>query len=183
MESGSGSAETGAPLSEEGVAELRAQLLAAVRRSCPPWLSGHAEDIAQAATLRVLAAMEKSGGRLEPNPSYLKKAAYSAAVDEMRRHFRRREQPVEERSDLEQVPARSVPPDRAIAALEIHGGLRDCLGSMLRARRAAVACHLQGYSVPETARFLGWTAKKTEHLVRRGLADLRTCLAAKGLTP
>ena len=68
-------------------------------------------------------------------------------------------------------------------ALDVHEGLRDCLGNLAEPRRMAVACHLQGYSVPEAAGFLGWTRKKTEHLVRRGLMDLRTCLAGKGLTP
>ena len=43
--------------------------------------------------------------------------------------------------------------------------------------------HLQGHSVPDAARLLGWPAKRTENLVYRGLADLRRCLIAKGHTP
>ena len=35
----------------------------------------------------------------------------------------------------------------------------------------------------ETARRLGWTAKKAENLVYRGLKDLRRCLTARGMTP
>jgi RNA polymerase sigma-70 factor (ECF subfamily) len=30
---------------------------------------------------------------------------------------------------------------------------------------------------------MGWTEKKAENLVYRGLADLRRCLSAKGLRP
>jgi RNA polymerase sigma-70 factor (ECF subfamily) len=55
--------------------------------------------------------------------------------------------------------------------------------SMTGDRRRAVMLYLQGHSVPEAARLLGWTAKRTENLVYRGLADLRHCLRAKGHTP
>jgi DNA-directed RNA polymerase specialized sigma24 family protein len=101
----------------------------------------------------------------------------------MRRRIRRLEVPEAEAT----VPALACAhpaeqEDRAIA-LDIHDGLRDCLRGMRRSRRVAVACHLQGYSVPDTARFVGWTTKKAEHLTRRGLADLRLCLSGKGLTP
>ena len=54
---------------------------------------------------------------------------------------------------------------------------------MKRERRLAVTLHLQGHTVPETARILDWAAKQTENLVYRGLADLRECLMAKGLRP
>jgi RNA polymerase sigma-70 factor (ECF subfamily) len=46
-----------------------------------------------------------------------------------------------------------------------------------------VILYIQEHTVPEAARILGWTLKRTENLVYRGLADLRACLAAKGQTP
>ena len=39
----------------------------------------------------------------------------------------------------------------------------------------------QGHSVPEIGQLLGWTAKKAENLVYRGMADLRGCLGKKGI--
>lgn len=183
MDTGPISREVGAISPEERVAGLRRQLLASVRRSCPAWLADQAEDIVQTAMVRLIGVLEKGGENLELNPSYLKRVAYNATVDEMRRQMRQKEVTVEERAELERVPARSAHPERSVAALEIHEGICDCLGGMIRSRRIALACHLQGYSVPESARFLGWTRKKTEHLIRRGLMDLRTCLAGKGLTP
>jgi len=165
------------------VAVLRRQLLIAVRRTCPSWLSDQAEDIVQATLIRLVTACERSGGESNLNPSYIKRAAYNATVDEMRRRIRRLE--VREAEVAVPVRAYSRPAeqeDRAVA-LDIHDGLRDCLRGMIRSRRLATACHLQGYSVPETARFLGWTTKKAEHLTRRGLADLRLCLSGKGLEP
>jgi len=173
----------GATLPERQVAELRGQLLGAVRRSSPPWLASQAEDIVQTAMIRILAAHRKSGGNLELRPSYLKRAAYNATVDEMRKRFRRNEVSVEEGPEPGHVSARPDDPESRAAALEIHSGIRDCLGDLLRSRRVAVACHLQGYSVPEASRFLGWSPKKTEHLVRRGMEELRTCLTSKGLKP
>jgi RNA polymerase sigma factor (sigma-70 family) len=173
----------GCALPEERIAELRGQLLAAVRRACPSWLASRAEDIVQTSILRVVAAYERSGGNPQHGASYIKRVAYNATVDEMRKHFRSREAPVEEPAELDQVAAGAAGPDDRAAALEVHEGLRHCLGKLAEPRRMAVACHLQGYSVPEAAGFLGWTRKKTEHLVRRGLMDLRTCLAGKGLTP
>jgi len=170
-------------LPEERVAQLRRQLLASVLRACPAWLGNRAEDIVQTALIRLLDAHRKSGGNLPLNPSYLSRAAYNATVDEVRRHFKRKEVPEDERLRLDHTAATTVPPEQRAAATEIHQGIRDCLGAMIPSRRMSVACHLLGYTVPEAARFLGWTPKKVEHLIRRGLADLRVCLAGKGLTP
>lgn len=74
-------------------------------------------------------------------------------------------------------------PDRAARANEIRGALRDCLLSMRENRSLAVTLYLQGHTTPETGRLLGWTATKAENLIFRGLADLRRCLAAKGMRP
>jgi len=61
--------------------------------------------------------------------------------------------------------------------------IRDCLLGLVTPRRLAVTLHLQGHTVPQAAEVLGWDAKRTENLVYRGLADLRVCLARKGVTP
>ena len=45
----------------------------------------------------------------------------------------------------------------------------------------AVTLHLQGHRGAETARLLGWSAKRAENLIYRGLADLRACLEARGM--
>lgn len=169
--------------SDEGIQEIRRRLVAGARRSCPPWLQDHVEDIAHTVMVRLIAREGRGGGIGSFRASYLERAAYSAMIDEIRRKFRRRE--VREGGDamLDDRPSTSPEPDRTTAASQIHVGVRDCLAAMIRPRRIAVACHLQGYSVPETARFTGWTRKKSEHLVRRGLDDLRDCLTSKGLNP
>jgi DNA-directed RNA polymerase specialized sigma24 family protein len=134
--------------------------------------------------IRLLPAnADRGGGIQKVSSSYLSRVAYSVVVDEMRRRFRRPEvQPAEDRS-LDENPTGAAGPEEKARAAEIHEALRDCLNMMIRPRRIAVACHLQGYSVPEASDFTGWSKKKTEHLLRRGLENLRACLAGKGLKP
>ena len=66
------------PLSDEDCARLRAQLVKAVARVCPSWLSAQAEDIAQAALIRVVEIIRRREGKEGLNSSYLWKAAHSA---------------------------------------------------------------------------------------------------------
>ena len=74
-------------------------------------------------------------------------------------------------------------PERAAASEEIGRGIQTCLAHMKRDRRLAVTLYLQGHTVTEAARILEWPVKRTENLVYRGLADLRACLASKGMRP
>ena len=74
-------------------------------------------------------------------------------------------------------------PERIAASSEIGRGIQACLENMQHDRRLAVTLYLQGHTVPEAAQILEWAAKRTENLVYRGLADLRTCLTVKGLRP
>jgi RNA polymerase sigma-70 factor (ECF subfamily) len=134
--------------------------------------------------MRLLASgPARSGGIRGISASYLSRVAYNAVVDEMRRRFRRAEVPAGDSGLLDDHPRGSAGPEDRLCAAEIHEALGMCLGAMRRPRRIAVACHLQGYSVPEAATFAGWSKKKTEHLVRRGMDDLRRCLTEKGLEP
>jgi len=171
-----------AALGEEDFVRLRAQLARSVARVCPRWLAGQAEDIVQTAVLRVMDVLRRGEGKAGLGASYLWKVAYTATVDEIRRRRRKREVPLEEHAaGLPDGPA--ADPERTRAGREAGEGLRECLGRLLEPRRLAVVLHLQGHSVPEAARLLGWSAKRAENLVYRGLADLRACLRAKGLEP
>jgi len=169
------------PANQEQLEDLRRRLSRAVVRVCPRWLAAHSEDIVQTALLRVLSA---SRGRGEGNPDltslYVEKAAYSAMVDEIRRHRRRREESPDETREAASHRSDSDP-EAVAAGREVAEGLRACLAVLATPRRMAVTLHLQGHSVPEVASILTWRAKTAENLVYRGLADLRRCLTAKGL--
>ena len=164
-------------------AQLHSELVRAVSRVCPRWLADRSDDLAQVALLRVMEIQRKREGTAEFTRLYLRKAAYSAMIDEIRRLRRRQEVSIESDAESGTVidPAAPGPdPERASAGREIGRAIRDCLGGMVPPRRHAVTLNLQGHSVPEIGRLLGWTAKKAENLVYRGMADLRGCLSGKG---
>jgi RNA polymerase sigma-70 factor (ECF subfamily) len=168
---------------------LRAALARAVRRQCPAWLRDHAEDLAQAALMKVMAGPHAAEGERSLSSFYLYRVAHSALVDEIRRRQRRREialdvQEPEADDRSEHIePRASGNPEEAASLRELGTAVRGCLLAMKSERRLAVMLHIQGHSVPDAARLLGWDVKRTENLVYRGLADLRQCLLAKGHMP
>lgn len=175
------------PQEEDDYARLRGDLARAVHRICPSWLASRADDLVQVALLRVLELRRKSEENARLSPSYLRKVAYSALIDEIRRWRRRREVPLETEDGgidpaAEQESGLPDPEERSTGR-EAGRAIRDCLGIVVRPRRLAVTLHLQGHSVPEIGRLMGWSSKKADNLVYRGLADLRECLGSKGVRP
>jgi RNA polymerase sigma-70 factor (ECF subfamily) len=168
----------------EEYAELRKEIVRAVRSLCPRWLASRADDLVQAALLRILELRQRSEHREDLSSFYLKRVAYSALVDEIRRLERRREMPLEG-DDGEPLPLASPSPgpEKLQAGRELGEGIRVCLAALLRPRQLAVTLYLQDVSVVEAARLLGWELKQTRNLVYRGLGDLRLCLKAKGFHP
>ncbi len=175
------------PESSMDYAQLHRDLVRAVDRVCPRWMADRADDLVQVALMRVMEIQRKKEGTAELSSFYLKKVAYSAMIDEIRRLRRRQEVSLEGGSEEEEAapvydPAAPTPdPERASAGRQVGRAIRDCLGRMVAARRHAVTLNLQGHSVPEIGRLLGWTAKKAENLVYRGMSDLRACLGQKGI--
>jgi RNA polymerase sigma-70 factor (ECF subfamily) len=167
----------------DGFDDLRRRVAAAVRRQCPPWLSARAEDIAQDVLVKLLRAMKKSDGNRGFSSVYVEKSVSGAVVDEIRRACRRREEPIGDGALMDRVASAGASPERDTEAGEIGRGIVDCLATLLRPRRVAVTLYLHGCTVREAARRLDWSRRKTESLVYRGLADLRRCLAGKGLQP
>jgi RNA polymerase sigma-70 factor, ECF subfamily len=164
--------------------ELRAELVDAVRALCPRWLASRAEDLVQTAMVKIFELRRRSEQERELSSFYLKRVAYSALVDEIRRLERRRESPLEDDGgEPLPLPAATPGPDRVQASRELGEGIRDCVGRLLRPRKLAVTLYLQGVSVAEAARLLDWDLKHTRNLVYRGLGDLRRCLEGKGLHP
>jgi len=170
-------------LSAEAYSKLRDDVATAISRVCPSWLVDRRDDLMQVAMMRVMAIYRKSEGNRELPSSYLYRVAHSALVDEIRRIRRRREVALDVDGGNEGHAVAHENPERSAAAEEIGRGIRECLASMRRERRLAVALHLQGHKIPEAARLLDCGEKRVENLVYRGLDDLRRCLAAKGFEP
>jgi RNA polymerase sigma-70 factor (ECF subfamily) len=165
--------------------KLGADIARAVRRQCPWWLSEHAQDIAQAALIKVMTSAKSREGERTLSSFYLYRLAHSAVVDEIRRRRRRREVTLEVVTEAGEgggslEPDHRRDPERSASFQELGAAVRGCLVAMKRERRLAVMLHLQEHSVPEAARILGWTVKRAENLVYRGLANLRECLRGKG---
>lgn len=180
-------ADTPQRLREDDYELIRSHLVRAVIRVCPPWLASRSEDLVQVALLRVLDIHRRSEGNTPLSPSYLRKVAYSALVDEIRRLRRRREVPLEkDDGGIDPAAERasgSPDPEEHSGGREIGEAIRDCLVRMVAPRRSAVVLHLQGHTVPEIGRLLGWDGKKADNLVYRGMSDLRECLGLKGVRP
>jgi RNA polymerase sigma-70 factor (ECF subfamily) len=167
---------------------LTATMARAVRRQCPPWLADQAQDIAQAALAKVVVLDKAAEGKRPLTTFYLHRVAHSALVDEIRRRKRRREVSLEAPTDegkdaLPFEPRAHGDPESHTSYRQLGLAIRGCLARAKRDRRLAVVLYLQGHSVAEAGRILGWDTKRTENLVYRGLADLRQCLSAKGHRP
>lgn len=169
------------PENREDYARLRQDLVKAVARVCPRWMADRSDDLVQVAMMRVMDIQRKSEGKAEFSSFYLRKAAYSAVIDEIRRLRRRQETTLDDENTAIDPPTENPDPERTAASREVGRAIRDCLEGLIPPRRHAVTLHLQGHGVPDVGRRLGWTAKKAENLVYRGLADLRGCLSEKGV--
>lgn len=143
-------------------------------------MAAHADDIVQQAMIRVVRVMEQSEGGEPLGPSYLWKVAYTTTIDQLRRM----QSQAQLRDNFAQVGGPSggatISPEDAAEGQKIGAAIRECLSRLIDARRRAVVLHLQGHSVPEASELLGWTRKRAENQVYRGLADLRRCLREKG---
>jgi RNA polymerase sigma-70 factor (ECF subfamily) len=171
------------PIGNDELKALRRRFRAAVARACPPWLAADSEDIVQAGFMHLVEKLKKGAGDRGFSSIYLAKAARGVVVDEVRRRYSRREYQAEERQPVEMARSNAPDPERESASREIGEALRDCIKRLRESRRLPVTLYLRGCSVPEVARRLQWTPKKTESLVFRGIKDLRLCLSRKGLAP
>lgn len=162
---------------------LKGVIERAVARVCPGRLMAQRDDIVQAALLRVLNVLRQGEQGGIRSSSYLWQVAYTATVDELRRVARRREVSLEE-GEVIAMPVRRMPnPEQHAEGVEAGEAIRACLQTLARPRRLAVTLHLYGFAAAEASRTLGWDLKQVRNLTYRGLADLRRCLASKGVNP
>lgn len=163
--------------------EIQARLKRTIRKLCPPHMASHTDDVVQLAMLRVMRSAEthRDGeGAEAPSASYLWKVAYTTTIDELRK-VRSQQNTLGNAAQASAAePSAFLSPESTVEGKEIGGAIRDCIEVLHEDRRRAVVLHLQGHLVPEAASLLGWTRKRAENLVYRGLSDLRRCLATKG---
>ncbi len=157
---------------------MRNDLVRAVRRHCPAWLAGDAEDLVQEALIRVM-QRQRSASPPDASPAYLRRVAYSVVIDEIRK---RRRRPGMGQTDVDLEDAREpAAPARDDGAL--GQAITRCLQRQNEDRRRALTLHLLGHSLSETGKLMASNAKRAENLVYRGLAHLRGCLRELGFGP
>lgn len=161
--------------------ELRAVLLAAVRRRCPRWLADQREDLVQDVLVKVMEMQAGGKTGAELPRGYLVRAAYNRLIDEIRRRRRAREVPLETEGVESPVPSALPGPERTARSRQAHRAVIDCLERLQRPRRLAVTLYLRGHSAKCSARLLGWPYRRVQNLVFRGVRDLRHCLSSKGV--
>lgn len=163
--------------------QLRQKLARAVERVCPPALAAQREDIIQAALIKVSELLRRGEHNEIRTSSYLWQVAYSATVDEIRRATRRREVGLDLTEEAVTLRSAAPDPEQRAHAAELGETIRECLTGLIRPRRLVVALHLFGVGAEEAVKVLGWDLKRVRNLTYRGLADLRSCLARKGVRP
>ena len=161
---------------------IRHLLERAVRRVCPPWLAGQSEDLVQNACLRVVKKWKKSEEPAALGSSYLWKVAHSAVMDEIRHRRRQREVAMDNPGAVETASG-APSPEQASSAAELRRSIEAGVGKLKESRRSAVLLYLYGFSLEESARALGWTAKRADNQRYQGLAELRVYLKRRGFEP
>ncbi|MFL6617013.1 MAG: RNA polymerase sigma factor [Povalibacter sp.] len=157
---------------------LRRALVRAVQSVCPRALANEAEDLVQDAFIRLMRARALVDGATL-SMAYLKKVAYSAVIDEIRRRQRQpgvelsaRHVQVEEAADT----LVAATPDAALGE-----AIERSLQQLQPDRRRALTLHLLGYTGDEVATFLGCNTKRADNLTHRGLAQVRGYLSELGV--
>lgn len=116
--------------------------------------------------------------------AYVSRVAYTCLVDEIRYQRRRRAlETVRPEDSLVSLGDDGPDPEQHAIARELGRAIKACLEVIAKSRRLAVALYLEGSGATEVARRLGWKHKQADNAVYRGLADMRRCLADKGVTP
>lgn len=159
---------------------LRNALVRAVRCVCPRSLAEEAEDLVQESFIRLFRA-HRADLQAQPSSAYLKKVAYSAVIDEIRRR-RRRPAGDESQTRIEiDAVADELPATDADASL--GEAIEVSLQRLQPDRRRALTLHLLGYSGSEVAHMLGCNSKRADNLTHRGLVQLREHLHEMGVSP
>ena len=144
--------------------------------------SADLDELTQEVRVRLWGALSTDERIGTVTPSYLYRAATTAAIDIVRRRRAARGDPIDEVDDAE-VSARRAPstPDRDASLQELGDRIEEALQSITASRRPVVRMYLAGYGTAEIGELMGWTEPKARNLVYRGLADLRQRLTAMGI--
>jgi RNA polymerase sigma-70 factor (ECF subfamily) len=144
--------------------------------------SADLDELTQEVRVRLWGALSSDERIDAVSPSYLYRAATTAAIDIVRRRRSARGDSIDLVDDAD-VSARRAPvtPEREATLRELGEQVERALQSITASRRPVVRMYLAGYGTTEIGELMGWTEAKARNLVYRGLADLRERLRSMGI--
>jgi len=142
------------------------------------------DEIMQESRIRLWKTLGTSERIQRVPASYIYRTVSTAALDFLRRRTAKREDSLEERlQNGAGEPADSRDADTATRNQELQDLIMRAVELLVESRRSVVRMHLAGYDREEIQELLGWSEAKTRNLLYRGLADVRTTLAAWDVGP
>lgn len=155
-----------------------------VFQKCPPALRFRVDDLAQKASLRLLANSSKKESSSYCT-AFLYRIVASVIIDELRSSRRKKER-VDRRSkpSIEEIAVQDSPesdPETRLKNQRTGVNIQICLERLSQERKTAVILSLQGYRASEIAQQFDWKDRRAENLVTRGRNNLRDCLRKKGV--
>jgi len=137
------------------------------------------EDVEQEVKLKIWKLLKK-GKKVENLPSYIKRVAYTATVDELRKM--KRQNPASEialhttlvsMTRLREIGESADFPEMRLESKETRIFLEGLIDSLKQNRKQVLRLYLTGMSVEEICEFFDWDKTKVRHLLYRGIEDLR----------
>ena len=149
----------------------------AIRKAGGPEVSALADDIEQTVIVNLWQQIAREQ-TIDHPASYLYKAAIRETVRAVRRE--------RERADaaalaLPRADIEPADPESLAVARQRGEAVSAALAELAPDRARAVRAHLGGWSVQEIMEVTGWTYQRARNLVARGMSDLRSALAARGV--
>jgi len=139
------------------------------------------EDIEQEVKIKVWKLIS-SGKKLSHFPSYIRRVVYTTTMDLMRKRGRKIDKINYEQKSLSQLKSSVTDsPDFIIEKKELRSIIEEVINSLPEEQRIIFKLYLTGMNMNEMAEFLNWTQKKVEHLLYRGLDDLKKKFEKEGL--
>jgi len=138
-----------------------------------------AEDVVQETLLRAYRQLSKFDERASFG-TWLYRIATNYALDVMRSHARRREQPppLDTAADpLLSAPSADPTPDRLALSAEVRDRVTEAMDELSAAERTAfVLRHFEGMGIEDVSRILGCQPSAAKHSIFRAVQKLRRAL-------
>jgi len=137
------------------------------------------EDVEQEVKVKIWKFLKK-GKKVDNFPSYIKRVAYTATIDELRKM--KKQNPTSEVTGLKNIYSMSRinelrnpedSPEFLLEGQEMRESLKELIDSLGENRKQVLRLYLVGMSIEEICEFFDWDKTKVRHLLYRGIDDLK----------